>query len=880
MQGGPVSTSREEVKRWLASTPDLPAMFARLDVNGDGLLSRHELQALACEDATLSAAGCDAMFHMVDSDGDGRISLKKFQQLGELLQRNEQLKTELAGFVAKPEHQPDARAMTISDSIAPSSASYLRRAHETAPATSVRAGGPNCDNLSTLRLPDEPTVAAILKERYEDPHGCQPCTWAGDALLLCNPYQPQPDPGEHTCPPHVYAVADAAFMSAKLNRGNQSIVFCGESGAGKSEACRAIVHYLARTATIAEGLEGVEEVIVAALVVTEAFGNHATARSPNRSRIGRTISLEYDDDEIEGQCMLVGASFDRFDCGLEATHVVRRPTGELNFHAFYHLFEEGSNLGFGLGTVDAYRYLHNKKAAPVKSSVVDLNSTSNAFDVLFQFLDEDTNENGVMNSFQKDLYRVLAGILHLGNVDFVAEANGGIKIDAESVRSVHEASRHFGCAANDLEHALTHRDMPGGMRRWCVHTPIFDIESATQARDVLAMCIYDGCIQGVYDMINRTLGSGETTKITLVDFPGFENRAVAGLEHFFVNYASEVLEAAFLKHFVRDNHLADMVLYERLLSVTESAERRVAVLADIMLDLDQHSRFGSKTCTFSKLLQTKYEIDHAIDSNDVWVATNSLLAETHFTLRHHGGTDVMLYNVDGWVSENRARGMHQFLWNESVFSKCSKNKLMHNCWRYRQDPDLIHRRTEYEEFAAHRRNITACRAFVRRTVWMVTQLLDASRSVHFIKALRPNEQMHPGNCHLETIVPQLRRQHIVELVEGRAAKFQEWEHKQKAKERLTAAMPKPALKARLRLPMTSCAWQRLAAPSPDDHGGATVVFPLAELLAGIPDGVDATDKEKYLSAEDFVNVFGMSFREFTELPRWKQQAAKKKAGLF
>jgi hypothetical protein len=54
---------------------------------------------------------------------------------------------------------------------------------------------------------------------------------------------------------------------------------------------------------------------------------------------------------------------------------------------------------------------------------------------------------------------------------------------------------------------------------------------------------------------------------------------------------------------------------------------------------------------------------------------------------------------------------------------------------------------------------------------------------------------------------------------------------------------------------------------------------LAELQAGC-DGIDIANKQRYLSADAFQAVFGMDSASFDKLPKWKQQAAKKKNGLF
>uniref|UniRef100_A0A8B9F199 Villin like n=1 Tax=Amazona collaria TaxID=241587 RepID=A0A8B9F199_9PSIT len=48
----------------------------------------------------------------------------------------------------------------------------------------------------------------------------------------------------------------------------------------------------------------------------------------------------------------------------------------------------------------------------------------------------------------------------------------------------------------------------------------------------------------------------------------------------------------------------------------------------------------------------------------------------------------------------------------------------------------------------------------------------------------------------------------------------------------------------------------------------------------LPEGVDPTKKEYYLSDADFYDIFGKSKDEFYQMPKWKQQNEKKQYGLF
>ena len=77
MSTPPLEAHREEVKAWLAGMSDLPAVFGRLDVNGDGFVSRPEMETFAflsslesLTDGALSKVVCNAMIYMGDEDGD------------------------------------------------------------------------------------------------------------------------------------------------------------------------------------------------------------------------------------------------------------------------------------------------------------------------------------------------------------------------------------------------------------------------------------------------------------------------------------------------------------------------------------------------------------------------------------------------------------------------------------------------------------------------------------------------------------------------------------------------------------------------------------------------------------------------------------------
>ena len=70
-------------------------------------------------------------------------------------------------------------------------------------------------------------------------------------------------------PPHIFAIADAAYYTMLQTRQNQCIVISGESGSGKTESTNLLLHHL--TALSHKGLHGsgVEQTILGAGPVLE-----------------------------------------------------------------------------------------------------------------------------------------------------------------------------------------------------------------------------------------------------------------------------------------------------------------------------------------------------------------------------------------------------------------------------------------------------------------------------------------------------------------------------------------------------------------------------------------------------------------------------------
>jgi len=109
-----------------------------------------------------------------------------------------------------------------------------------------------CEDLARLRYLNESAALHTIRQRYGNNliH-----TYAGPALVVVNPmaplsiYSPKVAHMFRGCKPedmpaHIYAAAQSAYRTALSSRRDNSLVFLGRSGAGKTTNFRHAVHYL------------------------------------------------------------------------------------------------------------------------------------------------------------------------------------------------------------------------------------------------------------------------------------------------------------------------------------------------------------------------------------------------------------------------------------------------------------------------------------------------------------------------------------------------------------------------------------------------------------------------------------------------------------
>ncbi|CAN4110466.1 unnamed protein product [Withania somnifera] len=376
------------------------------------------------------------------------------------------------------------------------------------------------DDMTKLAYLHEPGVLNNLACRYSLN---EIYTYTGNILIAVNPFRRLPHLydihmmqqykgapfGELS--PHLFAVADACYRSLINEHGSQSILVSGESGAGKTETTKMLMRYLAFMGG-RSGTEGrtVEQQVLESNPVLEAFGNAKTVKNNNSSRFGKFVEIQFDK-----QTKISGAAVRTYL--LERSRVCQVSDPERNYHCFYMLCAAPPEdvKRYKLGNPRTFHYLNQSNCYEV-ANVDDAREyleTRNAMDVV-----------GIGQEEQEAIFRVVAAILHLGNINFVKgkEADSSKLKDEKSHFHLKTAAELFICDEKALEDSLCKRVIvtPDGNI-----TKLLDPAAATTSRDALAKTVYSRLFDWLVDKINSSIGQDPDAKsiIGVLDIYGFES---------------------------------------------------------------------------------------------------------------------------------------------------------------------------------------------------------------------------------------------------------------------------------------------------------------------------------------------------------------------
>ncbi|KAJ5765572.1 hypothetical protein N7520_005131 [Penicillium odoratum] len=512
------------------------------------------------------------------------------------------------------------------------------------------------EDLTNLSHLNEPAVLQAIKLRYAQK---EIYTYSGIVLIATNPfarvdslYVPQmvqvyAGKQRASQAPHLFAIAEEAFADMLRDGKNQTIVVSGESGAGKTVSAKYIMRYFATressdqpgkyTTSRADAISETEEQILATNPVMEAFGNAKTTRNDNSSRFGKYIEIMFDD-----RTNIIGAKIRTYL--LERSRLVFQPLKERNYHIFYQLVagatdEERQELG--ILPVEEFEYL-NQGGTPIIDGVDD----KAEFDATRKSL----ATIGVSTQFQTEIFRILAALLHLGNVKITATRTDSSLSSSEP--SLVRACEMLGIDVNEFAKWIVKKQL---ITRGEKITSNLTQQQALVVRDSVAKFIYSSLFDWLVDKINRGLATDEViervqTFIGVLDIYGFEHFAKNSFEQFCINYANEKLQQEFNQHvfkleqeeYVREEIDWTFIDFSDNQPCIDLIEAKLGILS--LLDEESRLPMGS-----DEQFVTKLHHNFAADKQKFYKKPR--FGKSAFTVCHYA-IDVT-YESDGFIEKNR-----------------------------------------------------------------------------------------------------------------------------------------------------------------------------------------------------------------------------------
>ncbi|KAJ8272401.1 hypothetical protein COCON_G00112600 [Conger conger] len=400
----------------------------------------------------------------------------------------------------------------------------------------------NLPHLPHLRNPDIlPAVLHNLKVRFIDSKLIY--TYCGIVLVAINPYENLPIYGSDIInaysgqnmgdmDPHIFAVAEEAYKQMARDERNQSIIVSGESGAGKTVSAKYTMRYFA-TVSGSTTEANVEGKVLASNPIMEAIGNAKTTRNDNSSRFGKYIEIGFD-----GRYHIVGGNMRTYL--LEKSRVVFQADEERNYHIFYQLCASAHLPEFQhlqLGKADDFHFT-NQGGSTVIYGVDDAQELSTARRALSLL--------GINESYQMGIFKILASILHLGNVPVKGVDSDSSRIESNN-RNLTVFCDLMGITYLDMSHWLCHKKLKTATETYIKPIPKLQ---AINSRDALAKHIYAKLFNWIVAHVNKALQSTikQSSFIGVLDIYGFETFDINSFEQFCINYANEKLQQQFNMH--------------------------------------------------------------------------------------------------------------------------------------------------------------------------------------------------------------------------------------------------------------------------------------------------------------------------------------------
>uniref|UniRef100_A0A8C0UKV1 MYH1B protein n=1 Tax=Cyanistes caeruleus TaxID=156563 RepID=A0A8C0UKV1_CYACU len=615
------------------------------------------------------------------------------------------------------------------------------------------------EDMAMMTHLHEPAVLYNLKERYA---AWMIYTYSGLFCVTVNPYKwlPVYNPEvvlayrgkkRQEAPPHIFSISDNAYQFMLTDRENQSILITGESGAGKTVNTKRVIQYFATIAASGDKkkeekssgkMQGtLEDQIISANPLLEAFGNAKTVRNDNSSRFGKFIRIHFG---ATGKL----ASADIETYLLEKSRVTFQLKAERSYHIFYQIMsnKKPELIDMLLITTNPYDYQFVSQGEITVASINDqeeLMATDSAIEILGFTADERTA-----------IYKLTGAVMHYGNLKFKQKQREE-QAEPDGTEVADKAAYLMGLNSADLLKALCYPRVKVGNEYVTKGQTVQQVYNSVGA---LAKAVYEKMFLWMVVRINEQLDTKQPRQyfIGVLDIAGFEIFDFNSLEQLCINFTNEKLQQFFNHHmFVleQEEYKKEGIEWEfidfgmDLAACIELIEKPMGIFSI----LEEECMFPKATDTSFK---NKLYDQHLGKSNNFQKPKPGKgKAEAHFSLVHYAGT--VDYNITGWLEKNKDP------LNETVIGLYQKSSVKTLALLFASaggEADAGGGKKGGKKKGSSFQTVSAL--FRENLNKLMTNL--RSTHPHFVRCIIPNETKTPGAMEHELVLHQLRCNGVLE----------------------------------------------------------------------------------------------------------------------
>ncbi|XP_061639993.1 myosin heavy chain, fast skeletal muscle-like [Phyllopteryx taeniolatus] len=612
------------------------------------------------------------------------------------------------------------------------------------------------EDMAMMTHLSEPSVLYNLKERYA---AWMIYTYSGLFCVTVNPYKWLPvydtvvveayrGKKRIEAPPHIFSISDNAYQFMLQDKENQSILITGESGAGKTVNTKRVIQYFATIAVAggkkaeqsASKMQGsLEDQIIAANPLLEAYGNAKTVRNDNSSRFGKFIRIHFGSTG-----KLASADIETYL--LEKSRVTFQLSAERSYHIFYQLMtgHKPDLLEALLITTNPYDYPMVSQGEITVKSIDDVEEFV-ATDTAIDILGFSAEEKAVM-------YKLTGAVMHHGNMKFKQKQREE-QAEPDGTEVADKIAYLMGLNSADLLKALCYPRVKVGNEYVTKGQTVPQVHNSVSA---LSKSVYEKMFLWMVVRINEMLDTRQPRSffIGVLDIAGFEIFDFNSLEQLCINFTNEKLQQFFNHHmFVleQEEYKKEGIEWEfidfgmDLAACIELIEKPMGIFSileeecmfpkasDVTLKNKLYDQHLGKSAPFQKPKPAKGK------------------AEAHFALVHYAGT--VDYNVSGWLDKNKDP------LNDSVVQLYQKSgaKLLAHLYAAHAGAEADSKKGKKKKGGSFQ---TVSALFRENLGKLMTNL--RSTHPHFVRCLIPNESKTPGLMENFLVIHQLRCNGVLE----------------------------------------------------------------------------------------------------------------------